>query len=112
MRKVKVNETKVSAVEKVDTSKFTSLELVEAALCEHKNVYVAKTQFFDKINQSKKDIAGSYRDQLKDIKDEMNEMMANITALEAHRTLINASENAGLDTETVVSSEALPVFDN
>lgn len=112
MRKVKINDTKVSAVQKVDTAQFTSLELVEAALCEHKNIYVAKTQFFDKMNQAKKDIAASYRDQLKDIKDEMNDMMSNITALEAHRILINASENAGLDTETVVSEETLPSLEN
>src|SRR4051812_35128460 len=83
---------KVSAVEEVDTSKLTSMDLVDGALCQHRELFASKYKFMEQIRQAKNDSAASYREQLKQIKEELDGQMANIKALESHQKLINANE--------------------
>ncbi len=88
---------KKPTVEVVDTTKLTSIELVDAALCTFKDDYVRKAKHHDTIKEAKNDIAASYREQLKEIKEELDGLMANIRSLEDHRKLINMAADGGID---------------
>lgn len=90
----RTDQVKKVLVEVVDTSKLTSMELVDGALCDYKDKYVAKSKFFDIQKEAKNDIAASYREQLKEIKEELDGLMSNIKALEDHRKLVNAAEES------------------
>ncbi len=79
-------------IEIVDTTSLTSLELVDSALCVYKDNYVTKAKLFDQVREAKNDLAASYREQLKVIKEELDGLMANIRSLEDHRKLINAAD--------------------
>lgn len=76
--------------EKIDTSKFSSVEDVDNALIDRNNNYVRKAKLYDQIKQSKNDSNSGYREQLKEIKEQMDEEMAAIDVLKDHKKLIEA----------------------
>lgn len=75
----------------IDTSSLTSVELVQQAIVEQNENYVRKAKLHDQIKQSKNDTNASYREQLKEIKEDMDEQMAQISALNDHLKLVSAA---------------------
>jgi uncharacterized FlaG/YvyC family protein len=76
--------------EQVDTSKLTSIDDVDNALIGRHESYVRKAKLYDQIKQSKNDSNAAYREQLKEIKEQMDEEMGAIGTLMEYRKIVEA----------------------
>lgn len=79
-------------VELVDTSKLTSMELVDGAICQYKDLFFKKENFYNQIKDAKNQSNLSFREQLKEIKEELDTLRTNVQSLEDHKKLVNAAE--------------------
>jgi hypothetical protein len=78
-------------LETLDIDSLNDTDSIQKAIDHHKTRLYEKYKFLGQINQAKKDTASSYREQLAEIKEEVDYELHQLDALHDKLKILNAS---------------------
>ena len=83
------DDEETTNLQDLDIDSLNDTNSIELAIAHHKTRLYEKTKFYNQINQAKKDTASSYREQLKEIKEEVEFEIGQLDALHYKLKILN-----------------------
>jgi DNA repair ATPase RecN len=78
-------------LETLDIDSLNDVDSIQKAIDHHKTRLYEKTKYYNQINQAKRDMATSYRENLKEIKEEVDYELNQLDSLVDKLKIMNAS---------------------